>query len=583
MYFNDIIDEYTKTLATSVISASTTVTNAHLNNSGMYTWPITIKGGISSSRVVITFGDNITLNTNSTYFIIGSDYVTIDGGNKMVTINGVNRYPGLIKNGGPPWVAGYSNITVQNININITNGSTLSDDYGNGSGWVCQYYFSMSSSGSTLITNCVNSANITTRNAGGIVGSNFAINASGTHIISNCTNNGEVLGSGAGGIVGNNFDLYGHGSTINNCINTGNINAQGAGGIAGYGFAMSSTGINTITNCANSGNILEVEAGGIVGYYTGYSFLYNTTINILNCYSTGTCIDGGGGICGKPYNSGTATIVNISNCYAKYGNIISSTTANNITFNISNTYQINGTWLSYTALLSGKLLTQVNNTYIWAYPKVNGVDQLNSPFLLYSLNPNNTPVVGYIPLTTTTVINFTVPSPKTYGDASFTIQDLSSNSPADFSYNSSNPAVATMNGRTITIVGAGNTNIIVKQDACGNYTDGSNSLPLVVNPARPTISFTVPSPKTYGDASFTLQTPSSNSNADFSYNSSNPAVATINAGIITIVGAGATTISVSQAANSNYTAGYIDASLVVNKTTPQLSNFTIPSTINEHT
>jgi len=96
-------------------------------------------------------------------------------------------------------------------------------------------------------------------------------------------------------------------------------------------------------------------------------------------------------------------------------------------------------------------------------------------------------------------------------------------------------------------------------------------------------NFSVPSPKTFRDVSFTIQDPSSNSPADFSYNSSNPAVATINGNRITIVGAGATTIRVSQAANSNYTAGYIDASLVVNKATPQLSNFTIPSTINEHT
>jgi hypothetical protein len=89
-------------------------------------------------------------------------------------------------------------------------------------------------------------------------------------------------------------------------------------------------------------------------------------------------------------------------------------------------------------------------------------------------------------------------------------------------------------------------------------------------------------PKTFG-TSFTIIDPSSNSNADFSYNSLDTSIATISGKTVTLVGVGETTIRASQVENNNYSAGYMDASLVVNKAILILSNFTIPSTITEHT
>ena len=65
--------------------------------------------------------------------------------------------------------------------------------------------------------------------------------------------------------------------------------------------------------------------------------------------------------------------------------------------------------------------------------------------------------------------------------------------------------------------------------------------------------FTMPS-KIVGDASFTPVYPTSNSSGVISYSSSHPLVATVNAslGAITIVGAGSTTITMTQAAAGGY-------------------------------
>ena len=70
---------------------------------------------------------------------------------------------------------------------------------------------------------------------------------------------------------------------------------------------------------------------------------------------------------------------------------------------------------------------------------------------------------------TTIITNFLVPS-KTLGDAAFTITPPSSNSTGPFSYISSNTAVATISGSTITIVAPGTSTITASQASTSNYS-----------------------------------------------------------------------------------------------------------------
>jgi hypothetical protein len=74
-------------------------------------------------------------------------------------------------------------------------------------------------------------------------------------------------------------------------------------------------------------------------------------------------------------------------------------------------------------------------------------------------------------------------------------------------------------------------------------------------------------PKTYGDAHFTITPPTSNSTGAFSYTSSNTYVATISRNIITIVGPGTSTITAVQAETTNYNSETVTTTFVVNRST----------------
>ena len=79
---------------------------------------------------------------------------------------------------------------------------------------------------------------------------------------------------------------------------------------------------------------------------------------------------------------------------------------------------------------------------------------------------------------------------KTIGDANFSLTAPSSNSSGAFSYSSSDTSVATISGSTVTLVGVGTATITATQAANGNYSSGSTSATLTVNPVVPIISTT---------------------------------------------------------------------------------------------
>jgi hypothetical protein len=82
-------------------------------------------------------------------------------------------------------------------------------------------------------------------------------------------------------------------------------------------------------------------------------------------------------------------------------------------------------------------------------------------------------------------------------------------------------------------------------------------------PGTPVIgSLTIPA-KFVGDAPFAITNPTSDSPGAFSFTSSNTAVATIIGNMVTIVGAGSSTITANQAASAPYLAGSVSATLVV--------------------
>ena len=95
---------------------------------------------------------------------------------------------------------------------------------------------------------------------------------------------------------------------------------------------------------------------------------------------------------------------------------------------------------------------------------------------------------------TPTISAFTIPT-KTLGTAPFTITAPASNSTGAFTYTSSNTAVATVTGSTITVVGVGYTYITAKQAAAGTKGLGKRSTTFSVTtglPTSPTVAAPTP-------------------------------------------------------------------------------------------
>lgn len=99
---------------------------------------------------------------------------------------------------------------------------------------------------------------------------------------------------------------------------------------------------------------------------------------------------------------------------------------------------------------------------------------------------------------------------------------------------------------------------------CVQQLPNQSSGPLFCPLKTPTLTnFTVAS-KIVGDAPFILVAPTSNSNGAFTYTSSNHSVATISGTTVTIIGAGYSIITATQAQSGNYGSASISAQFIVN-------------------
>ena len=162
-------------------------------------------------------------------------------------------------------------------------------------------------------------------------------------------------------------------------------------------------------------------------------------------------------------------------------------------------------------------------------------------------------------------ITFGALAAVTFGGADFNLAATAS-STLNVSYSSSDPSVASIAGNMVTIVGAGTTIITASQAGDINYIAAPDvAQNLVVNKADQTINFGMLSAVTFGGASFNL-TATASSTLNVSYSSSDPSVASIAGNMVTIVGAGTTVITASQAGDDDYIAAMdVAQDLVVNQ------------------
>lgn len=185
--------------------------------------------------------------------------------------------------------------------------------------------------------------------------------------------------------------------------------------------------------------------------------------------------------------------------------------------------------------------------------------------------------VPAIPSTGIPATTFTIPV-QTFlvSGATFTIPQPSSTSTGAFSYASSNTNIASVSGNTVTILQAGTVTITATQAETAIYAARNTTATLTINKATSILSNFSIGPQTYSNGgTFTLTPPTSTSPGAFSYTSSNTNIATVSGSTVTILQTGTVVIIASQAETTNHTAATIQATLIINKATPSITNFTI--------
>jgi hypothetical protein len=450
-------------------------------------WPIKCVSS-AENPLFLLFTSDLSLNSDNQYFDISGEYVTIDGDEYTVTIDGVTGYPGLVKNS-------FSNVTVKNINITAVNSSTLYTSGTDGAGWIGQEYYGNSKT-NNLITNCHNSAPINTGGGGGIVGTNcgkdgavltisYCSNSSaifgndanggaggiagwfsgayGTLNILNCYNTGPITGSYSGGICALQVGWGSVATNITNCYNTGLISGDKNGGITGYGIG-SDGGHAYLTNCYNTGDISGTNCGGIGGQYSGAA----GSVEFLNCYNAGSVSSSSAGIaCGVRSDT---VLFTVTNCYnsgylaAGAGGIIIDNNRPSV-YTETNCYGVNGAenWSdsAASAALTGAPSARPGLGSSW-----NSAAQ-NTPFLLAIYTVNNM----YLDTSgngSTTVVS----SAGSVSGGTYVLVDKSDcKTPSSITINSATGAVTFVNSKFNTV---GSRPILVmnyvSRDASGNYS-----------------------------------------------------------------------------------------------------------------
>ncbi|RYE24540.1 MAG: hypothetical protein EOP51_07030, partial [Sphingobacteriales bacterium] len=179
-------------------------------------------------------------------------------------------------------------------------------------------------------------------------------------------------------------------------------------------------------------------------------------------------------------------------------------------------------------------------------------------------------------------LTFAATATTTFGTVDFDPGATSTNAGIPIVYSSSDTNVATIVGGKIHILTAGTVTISANQAGDVNYDSAPTATQtLTINKAGQVIAFAVLPNKTFNDPTFNLNATGGGSNNTITYVSSNTGVATITGNVVTIVGAGTTTITAAQLGNVDYLAApSADQLLTVDKATATLTLSNLAHTYN---
>ena len=180
-------------------------------------------------------------------------------------------------------------------------------------------------------------------------------------------------------------------------------------------------------------------------------------------------------------------------------------------------------------------------------------------------------------------ITFTL-SKTTYkiGDTAITLSaSTDATGLTDFTFISSDPGVAAVNGNELTFVSVGTAKITATQAGNADYAAGSESVDIMVTDKQiQTITFIL-SETTYkiGDTAITLSASTDATGlTDFTFISSDPGVAAVNGNELTFVSVGTAKITATQAGNADYAAGSESVDIMVTDKQIQTITFILSET-----
>ena len=150
---------------------------------------------------------------------------------------------------------------------------------------------------------------------------------------------------------------------------------------------------------------------------------------------------------------------------------------------------------------------------------------------------------------------------KTYGDSDFT-PTVTTNSSGNITFSVSDASIASSLGSSLSIVGAGQTNVTVNIDETENYLSISGSTTMTVNKGTPTIIFNDIT-KEIDDPDFNIN-PTSDSSGLMSFSIADSSIASISGNTISILRRGTTTVTVNQSETSLFNSGSATMILTVN-------------------
>jgi len=155
----------------------------------------------------------------------------------------------------------------------------------------------------------------------------------------------------------------------------------------------------------------------------------------------------------------------------------------------------------------------------------------------------------------------------------FTIVAPASNSPAAWTFSSSDASIATItttqNTGVVKVYKPGRTTITASQAVSGNYSAASKTMTLTVS-AAPTYVVLEDLQKVVGDPAQTVLPPTSTSAGAWTYTSSDPTVVSITGQKLNFGNAGSAVITLTQAANDYWLAGSTTFKITILGTTPTI-------------